>query len=144
VNISRIVSSLALYAGRRGHTSGAQTFLLSTALVLALAECGPGLPIPTNSSTSSNQPVAGPLTIALCGWPPNTRIAFQGWGTEADLGMMVASPTRERLYWLVTAEPVSLLTTQGTRMVRVACAVGREGLRSYRSVADDWEPPKPT
>jgi hypothetical protein len=55
--------------------------------------------------------------------------------------MMVSSHTEERLYWLVTAERVSLMTTQGSAVVRVAGAVGQKGFTSWRVVADDWQPP---
>jgi hypothetical protein len=111
--------------------------------LLALVACSVPSPNPTDSPRSSIQPVAGPLTIADCGWPPDTAIAYQGWNTEAGLGLPVSSPTGERFYWLVTADPVELVTSQGTGIVRVACAVSQDGLRSYRRVADDWEPPPP-
>jgi hypothetical protein len=82
-----------------------------------------------------------PLTVDDCGWPADTAIAFQGWGTEAELGMMVSSPTGERLYWIVTAEPVEVVTSRSTGSARAACAVGEEGLLSFRTVPDDWQPP---
>jgi hypothetical protein len=94
------------------------------------------------SAPLSTQPQSvAPLTVADCGWPNDTSIAFEGWRTEAEMGMAVSSPTRERLYWLVTADQVELTTSRGSGFSRVACAVGREGLLSWRVVPDEWSPP---
>jgi hypothetical protein len=98
------------------------------AIVLGANGCGPS-------------PAAVPLTLADCGLADDTAIAFQGWGTEAELGMMVSSPTHERLYWIITAEPVELVSSRGSGNVRAGCAVGEDGLLSVRTVSDDWQPP---
>lgn len=82
-----------------------------------------------------------PLTLEECGWPADTDIAFEGWSTERDLGLMVSSPTQERLFWIITAEPVEILTSRDTQHARAACAIGAEGLRSLRTVPDGWQPP---
>jgi len=84
---------------------------------------------------------AEPPTVEDCGWPPEISIAFQGWATEDELGLMESSPTRERFYWLVTAEPVSMTTSQGSGTARVACFEGQDGLIGWQVVPDDWEPP---
>ena len=113
-------------------------------LVLVVAGCSSSAPEASSSATSSRSlPSIGdaPLSVVDCGWPVDTEVAFQGWSTEADLGMMVSSPTAETLYWIVSAQPVPLVTSQGSATVRVACAVGSEGLLSFRTVADDWDPP---
>jgi hypothetical protein len=119
--------------------------------VVMLAACTAASPSPADSNGPASpvardsiqpiQVVPGRLSIRDCGWPADTPIAFQGWATEADLGMMVDDPTQERLYWLITAERVELMTSQGSGMVRVACSVDHEGHRGYRVVPDDWRPP---
>jgi hypothetical protein len=112
-------------------TRRAVSLLGGLAIVLGASGCAP---------SPASQFVL-PLTLADCGWPEDTAIAFQGWGTEAELGMMVSSPTHERLYWIITAEPVELVSSQGSANVRAGCAVGEEGLLSVRTVPDDWQPP---
>jgi hypothetical protein len=106
-------------------TRRAVTVLGGLAIVLGANGCGPSVP----------------LTLADCGWPKDTATVFQGWGTEAELGMMVSSPTHERLYWIITAEPVELVSSQGSGNVRAACAVGEDGLISVRTVPNSWQPP---
>jgi len=102
-------------------------------------ESGPTEPAPTEPAAT--EPAL--LTAANCGWPADTIITYQGWATEAELGLMVSSPTNERMYWLITGEPVELISSQGSAEVRAACAVNGEGLRSFRRIADDWQPPSP-
>jgi hypothetical protein len=82
-----------------------------------------------------------PLSVIECGWPEGTALAFEGFGTEAELDMFASSPSGERFYWLVTAQKVELSTSRGTQTVRVACSVGQEGLISWRVVPDDWSVP---
>jgi hypothetical protein len=57
------------------------------------------------------------------------------------MGFIVSSPTEERFYWIVTADPVAMTTSGGSGMARAACSIDEEGLHGERVVPQDWQPP---
>jgi hypothetical protein len=86
-------------------------------------------------------PFGPPLTLTDCGWPADTELAFEGWSTEAALGLQQSHPSGSRRYWLISAEEVPFMTSRGEGMARGACSVGEDGLRSFQTIPDDWMPP---
>jgi hypothetical protein len=86
-------------------------------------------------------PGGPPLTLEDCGWPTDTELAFEGWSTEAGLGLQKSDPTGARRYWLISEEAVPFTTTRGEGMARGACSVGEDGLRWFHVIPGDWMPP---
>lgn len=84
---------------------------------------------------------AAPLTRQDCGWPADTKLAFEGWATEAALGFQQSDPSGRPRYWLISDEAVPFTTSRGEGSARGACSVSADGLHAFSVVADDWSPP---
>ena len=109
----------------------ALAILVVTTLVSACSSVG-GTPAPS---------LEPPLSLSDCNWPNDTELAFEGWATEATLGMEQHSASGGQLYWLISAQPVRVVTTQGEYMARVACSLEDNGTRIWAVIPDDWTPP---
>jgi hypothetical protein len=84
-------------------------------------------------------PSNAPLTPADCDWPDSSALAFAGWATLAQLNASQLGDPSDRVFAIVTRDPVD--TNQHDGFVahsRALCARLRDGSIGQIIIADDW------
>jgi hypothetical protein len=110
---------------------------LVMAVVLAASGCAAPSPLPVPL------PSDAPLTLAECGWPVETPLAFARWAELGQLGLRTTSVSdAERVFVAVTMTRVEQRPMIGPiRLARWSCVRQADGLLAVFAVPDDWQPP---
>ena len=107
----------------------------------ALTSCG------GSSSSPVPLPPGAPVSLADCGWPNGTPLAFAEWVDEpgqAGLPDTFRLVSGERAFVIVTLGKISQQPMVGSAIVaRGACVRFPDGHTTVGAVPDDWQVPKP-
>ena len=113
-----------------------ETIVVVTSIVIVLAACQAApVALPRNA----------PVTLAACGWPEGTPLAFAGL-TElrrANLPATFGDPTSDELaYVVVTRDRIEQVPMIGHPVAgRGACVRRSDGSLVVGIVPDGWQPP---